>query len=270
MKINLSAESLYFRDIHRYPVLTDKEERDLVKRIQRQEPGSYNLLITSNLRFVISISKAYYGRGLSVSDIINEGNLGLILAAKRFDLNKKIKFISYAVWWIRQRIQKAIYEQDAIRIPFNKKSLVQKFKREVNLNYGSYDKVINSKQFKIYEDDINRVLNTKIISFDTKVDDESNITFQDILGENPQQEKDHEKKELHMALDKILQTLSCVEERVLRMYFGINLNRQFTLDEIGQELNITRERARLTRDRAIRRIARNPRHKYSLTSFVEN
>ena len=160
------SEELYFRDINRYRVLTDVEERKLVKYVQRGDANAANKLVTSNLRFVVSVARRYRGRGLSYLELINEGNIGLLKAAKRFDIRKKVKFISYAVWWIRQSIQKAIFEQaGTVRIPLNKIALVNKFKKALVANKGNYNKTIMMDEFKQHEQEI---ANLTAISRDTR------------------------------------------------------------------------------------------------------
>ena len=150
-----TTEALYFRDIGRYKVLSDEEERLLVKAVQDNVEGSVDKLITSNLRFVVSIAKRYRGRGLSYLELINEGNLGLLKAAKRFKLDMKVKFISYAVWWVRQSIQKALFDQPGlVRIPSNKITLISKFKKALEHNSGDYDETFSQKEFKNHEQEI--------------------------------------------------------------------------------------------------------------------
>ena len=142
-------EALYFRDLNRYPTLSPQEEMALLTIIRSDESeeirkSALQRLIRGNLRFVVSVARKYQGRGLALLDLINEGNLGLFKAAKRFDMEKDVKFISYAVWWIRQSIQKALFEQvGAVRIPPNKLALVNRFKRALMLNGGDYDKTIS-------------------------------------------------------------------------------------------------------------------------------
>src|SRR5690606_31792638 len=132
-------EQLYFRDLYRYRVLTPDEEKDLVHRVKRGDQSALNPLILGNLRFVVSIARRYQGKGLSLLELINEGNLGLYKAAKRYDPGRDVKFISYAVWWIRQSIQKALFEQvGAVRIPPNKLALVNRLKRALLPNGGNY------------------------------------------------------------------------------------------------------------------------------------
>ena len=149
------TEALYFRDITRFQMLTDQQERDLVLSVQRKEPGAVNKLITANLRFVVSVAKRYRGRGLTYLELINEGNLGLLKAASRFDLNMNVKFISYAVWWIRQSIQKALFEQaGTVRIPPNKIALIHKFKQALDRNCGDFNKTISMEEFRDQEAEI--------------------------------------------------------------------------------------------------------------------
>jgi RNA polymerase primary sigma factor len=276
--MRLSSETLYFRDINRYRVLTDEEERQLVKRVQRKEPGANDALITANLRFVVSVARTYRGRGLSYMDLINEGNMGLIKAAERFDFTIKVKFISYAVWWIRQAIQKSIFEQaGVVRLPINKISLLRSFKQAMERNRGDFYETIMMDNFKTHENDIVEIMDkARTISLDTPINcsskssGESVKTLQDMLGEEPAQEGESEWRELGDVLDSVLQNVSSREERVIRMYFGLNFSRQFTLEEIGKELNLTRERVRLLRDKALRHLMRNPLSRARLSPFLMN
>jgi RNA polymerase primary sigma factor len=276
--MRLNSEALYFRDITRYRVLSDEEERKLVVRVQRNEPGANDALITANLRFVVSVARRYRGRGLGYMDLINEGNIGLMKAAKRFNLEIKVKFISYAVWWIRQSIQKALFEQaGTVRIPLNKVALFRNFKQALDKNRGDYYETIMMESFKSHENDIVEIMDKmKSISLDTPISNssspwnESVKTLQDVLGEEPNQEGDTERRELGTALDSVLQNVPSREERIIRMYFGLNFSRQFTLEEIGRELNLTRERVRLIRDKALRTLMRNPVSRARLTPFLQD
>ena len=277
--MRLNSETLYFRDITRFRILTDEEERKLVVRVQRNEPGASNELITANLRFVVSVARRYRGRGLSYMDLINEGNLGLIKAAKRFNLEMKVKFISYAVWWIRQSIQKALFEQTGtVRIPLNKVALFRNFKQALAKNFGDYYETIMTNDFKEHESDIVEIMDKmKSISLETPITCMSQSssgdtvkTLQDVLGEEPNQDDDTERRELHAVLDSVLGNVPSREERIIRMYFGLNFSRQFTLEEIGKELNLTRERVRLIRDKTLRKLMRNPVSRARLTPFLQD
>jgi RNA polymerase primary sigma factor len=274
----LNPATLYFRDINRYRVLTDKEERELVKRVQRNEPGASNALITANLRFVVSIARSYRHRGVNFMDLIDEGNIGLIKAAKRFNLSMKVKFISYAVWWIRQSIQRALFEQAGlVRLPFNKISLLRHFKKALTNNRGDFYETITMEKFKSHENDIVDIMDKlKAVSLETPIGNastssgESGKTLEDVLGEEPDQENESERRELGAALDSVLQNVPSREERVIRMYFGLNYSKQFTLEEIGKELGLTRERIRIIRDKALRHLMGNPLLRARLSPFLKD
>ncbi|MFW6221030.1 MAG: sigma-70 family RNA polymerase sigma factor [Fibrobacterota bacterium] len=268
------SETLYFRDINRYRVLTDEQERELVEAVQSKEPGAADKLITSNLRFVVSVARRYRGRGLSYLELINEGNLGLLKAAKRFDMSMNVKFISYAVWWIRQSIQKALFEQTGtVRIPPNKIALINKFKQALERNSGDYHKTIMENEFREREKDIVDVMDKlRAISLDTPIgdhdEDDSGKTILDVLGETPNQETDSERSELKKIIDSAMQNVTSREERILRMYYGLNFSRQYTLEEIGNELKLTRERVRLIRNRSLRKLFKNPASRAKLYPFM--
>jgi RNA polymerase primary sigma factor len=269
------SETLYFRDLSRYRVLTDEEEQVLVDRVQKSESGAVDQLITANLRFVVSIARRYRGRGLSYLELINEGNIGMLKSAKRYKQSMNVKFISYAVWWIRQSIQKAFFEQaSTIRIPANKIALINKFKRALDRNNNDFGKTIEMEEFASSEQEIVEVMSRlKGVSLDapigsSKGDEENTKTLQDVLGEAPNQETDSERKELLRVLDSVLQDVSSREERILRMYYGLNFSRQFTLEEIGSELNLSRERVRLIRDRSLLKLFKNPTSREKLYPFI--
>jgi RNA polymerase primary sigma factor len=258
-------------------VLTDEEERVLVKAVQEDKAGAVDQLITSNLRFVVSIARRYRGRGLSYLELINEGNMGILKAAKRFNLEMNVKFISYAVWWIRQSIQKALFEQPGVvRIPSNKIALVNRFKKALEKNRGDYRATMSMNEFKEYEQEILDVLDKlRGVSLDAPIvsrnsnNEEGTKTLQDVIGEEPGQDDERERKELGKVIDSVLQNVTSREERILRMYYGLNFSRQFTLDEIGKELKLTRERVRLIRDRSLRKLLRNPASRSKLALFLD-
>ena len=188
-----------------------------------------------------------------------------------------VKFISYAVWWIRQSIQKALFEQaGTVRIPSNKIALINKFKQALDRNCGNFNDTICRDEFKNHENDIIEVMEKlRGISLDAPVssgrsDEDSQKTLQDMLGENPDQDGESERKELASVLDGVLQNITSREERILRMYYGLNFSRQFTLEEIGRELKLTRERVRLIRDRSLRKLMQNPMSRAKLTPFFND
>jgi len=272
--MNLRPEALYFRDIKQYRVLDGQEERELIKRVQLKDADATERLITANQRFVVSIAQRYRGRGLSFLELINEGNIGLLKAAKRFDLGNNVKFISYAVWWIRQSIQKALFEQaGTVRIPPNKIALLNRFRQAMERHSGDYLSAIRTEEFKDLEAEIVEVMErVHGVSMEaplasTRQDDDSVKTMQDVLGEDPEQDEEHMRKELNEALDSVLQHVSSREERILRMYYGLNFSKQFTLEEIGHELKLTRERVRIIRDRSLRKLMQNPASREKLSPF---
>lgn len=271
------SESLYFRDINKYELLSDEEEQLLVEDVQKEVPGAADKLITSNLRFVVSVARKYRGRGLSYLELINEGNLGLLKAARRFDKDKQVKFISYAVWWIRQSIQKAVFEQaTSVRIPMNKITLVNKFKKALDANEGDFEKTINSEEFASSRLDILDVLEKSTeVSLDSPIgggdgEEDKARSLLDTIGNDPDQDKDSAIKELSSIIDGAMQNIKPREEKILRMYYGLNFSKSFTLEEIGKELNLTRERVRLIRDRSLRKLYKNKDARSLLKEFLSS
>lgn len=270
------SESLYFRDINKYELLTDEEERVLVEEVKKGVKGASDKLITANLRFVVSVAKKYRGRGLTYLELINEGNLGLLKAAHRFDSAKDVKFISYAVWWIRQSIQKAVFEQSGtVRIPMNKITLVNKFRRALDRNDGDFEKTINMPDFADSKLDILEVLDKSYdVSLDSPIagdgEDDGSRSLLDTIGEDPTQEEEQAMFELSGIFDKAMEKLDTREEKIIRMYYGIHFSRTFTLEEIGKELNLTRERVRLMRDRALRKLSKNQDTRDLLLEFLSS
>jgi RNA polymerase primary sigma factor len=274
--MNNLSESLYFRDLNRHDTLTHEEEKNLLTRIKKGDDGALQKLILGNLRFVISVARKYQGRGLSLLELINEGNLGLFKAAKRFDEGKHVKFISYAVWWIRQSIQKALFEQvGSVRIPPNKLAMVNRFKRALIMNNGDYEKTIALEEFRDQEREISDILEKIIdVSLDAPISDDSGgpdsvSTLLDVLGSEGEQENANEKEELAKIIDQILQDMPEREEKVLRMFYGINYSREFTLDEIGKELKLTRERVRQIKNKSLRHLLKSKEYKDKLHDFME-
>jgi RNA polymerase primary sigma factor len=268
-------EQLYFRDLYRHYVLTPEKEKNLVHRVKDGDATALNPLVLGNLRFVVSIARRYQGKGLSLLELINEGNLGLYKAAKRYDPARDVKFISYAVWWIRQSIQKALFEHvGAVRIPPNKLALLNRFKKALLQNGGDYEKTVSLPDFHDKEREIAEVME-KIadVSLNSSIGGDSSgrdpvTTLLDVLGNEGSQESDAEKAELSKVLDSVLGQMSEREEKVLRMYYGINYAREFTLDEIGKELKLTRERVRQIKNKSLRKLLRSKESKERLLPFM--
>ncbi len=274
--MNLENERLYFRDIQRYNPLPEEEEQRLVGRIQQNDREALKELIAANLRFVVSVARRYLGRGLTLMELVNEGNLGLFRAAKRFELGKEVKFISYAVWWIRQSIQQALFDQVCmIKIPPNKMAMLMKFKRAMAANNGNFHRTADMPEFRQHKTDIAEVIErVSTISLDTPIKDDGESdgmdTLLDLIGREGEQENDADRRELGSAIDKVLNQMSKREEIILRMYYGINYAREFTLDEIGKELGLTRERVRQIKTKALRKLMRSQRLKEQLYPFAHS
>ncbi len=275
-------ESLYFRDLNRYPTLKPDEEAALIAIIkdgktEEIRQSALQHLIRGNLRFVVSVARKYQGRGLSLLDLINEGNLGLFKAAKRFDSAKDVKFISYAVWWIRQSIQKALFEQvGAVRIPPNKLTLVNRFKRALVQNGGDYERTMAMPEFAGSEQDIVEVMEKIVdISLDAPISDDGSSgdsvsSLMDVLGTDGNQEDEMEKNERKALIDEILKSLPRREEEILRMFYGLDTVEDTTLKDIGEDLKLSRERVRQIKNKTLRKLQRNKEKRDRLSDFLEN
>ena len=274
-------ESLYFRDLNRFPTLKPEEEATLIAIIKNGETEeirerALQHLIRGNLRFVVSVARKYQGRGLSLLDLINEGNLGLFKAAKRFDSSKDVKFISYAVWWIRQSIQKALFEQvGPVRIPPNKLTMVNRFKRALVQNGGEYERTMAMPEFAGSEQDIVEVMEKIIdISIDAPINDDnasgdSVSSLLDILGTDGNQESEMEKKERKALIEETLKSLSHREEEILRMFYGLDAVEDTTLKDIGEDLKLSRERVRQIKNKTLRKLQKNKEKRDRLSDFLE-
>lgn len=275
-------ESLYFRDVNRYPTLKPDEEAALIAIIkdgktEEIRQSALQRLIRGNLRFVVSVARKYQGRGLSLLDLINEGNLGLFKAAKRFDSTKDVKFISYAVWWIRQSIQKALFEQvGAVRIPPNKLTLVNRFKRALVQNGGDYERTMAMPEFADSEQDIVEVMEKIVdISLDAPISDDGSSgdsvsSLMDVLGTDGNQEDEMEKNERKALIDDILKSLPRREEEILRMFYGLDTVEDTTLKDIGEDLKLSRERVRQIKNKTLRKLQKNKEKRDRLGDFLGN
>lgn len=258
---------MYLHDISKEEMVTPQEEVFLAKKIRDGDTESLNKLTRANLRFVVSVSKQYQNQGLSLPDLINEGNLGLIKAAQRFDETKGFKFISYAVWWIRQSILQAIAEQSRlVRLPLNQigtlnkvrksfSKLEQDFQRE-----PSAEELANVLNFSInHIADVMRV-SAKPVSFDAPLDSgDDSGTLLDILEGNDSENTDTGMMQDSMLEDvnRYLRILSPKEIQVIKMFFGIGHSHSMSLDEISIKVQLTRERVRQIKEAALRKLKTN-------------
>ncbi|MDR2579687.1 MAG: RNA polymerase sigma factor RpoD/SigA [Fibromonadaceae bacterium] len=273
------VESLYFKDLNQYQTLTNQEERALILILRDDNKKSIHnaalrKLICSNLRFVVSVARKYQGRGLSLLDLINEGNLGLFRAALRYDCRKDVRFISYAVWWIRQAIQKAIFEKvGTMRIPPNKITLVNRFKKALSNNMGDYEKTFSIPEFKDNEKDIIDIMEKMMeISLDSPANDDPSSdgigTLLDVLeGDADHREDVIRNSELTVLINEVLSKLPKREGDIIRMFYGIDAAEDSTLRNIGEDMQLSREKVRQIKNKAIRRMQKNKEFYENLKEF---
>lgn len=254
---------LYLREISAYPLLSREEEIELARRIEEGDQEALDTLVKANLRFVVSVAKKYQNQGVSLADLINEGNVGLIRAAHRFDATRGIKFISYAVWWIRQAILQALAEQGRIvRVPLgrastlyrigqHRSSLIQELGREPTTN-----EVAENLDLDIDEVEHTLTLTRRHLSLDAPISPGHDGRLMDYLPDRYAPPADSETYEhaLAQTIESTLATLSPREAKILKLYYGIDGHEPMTLDQIGSTLGITRERVRQIKEKALSRL----------------
>jgi len=269
---NRESQSLdkYLQEIGKVSLLTPDQEIELALGIKRGEQRSLEILTKANLRFVVSVAKQYQNQGLSLGDLINEGNLGLIKAAKRFDETRGFKFISYAVWWIRQSILQALAEQSRIvRLPLNRvgalnkigkaySNLEQEFERE-----PSADELAQELEMDVSEVSDAMKISSRHVSMDAPFTSGEENRLLDIIEDDQQPAPDETlmTESLKTEIERALSTLSDRESEVICLYFGLNKEHSLTLEEIGERFNLTRERVRQIKEKAIRRLRHASRSK---------
>ena len=261
---------LYLKEIGETPLITAAEEVTLAKLIRAGDQGALEKLTKANLRFVVSVAKQYQNQGLSLADLINEGNIGLIKAAKRFDETRGFKFISYAVWWIRQAILQALAEQSRIvRLPLNRVGTLHKIGKvsaalEQELGRDpSADEI--ASQLSLTEGEVSDTLkiSNSHLSLDAPFSTSEDNSLIDVLEDDNQPSPDEEllRDSLRSEIEKALDTLTPREAEVINLYFGLNHDKALTLEEIGARFNLTRERVRQIKEKAIRRLRHASRSK---------
>jgi len=267
---------LYLREIGETPLIDAAEEVRLAKQIKQGNMKALEALTKANLRFVVSVAKQYQNQGLSLADLINEGNIGLIKAAKRFDETRGFKFISYAVWWIRQAILQALAEQSRIvRLPLNRVGTLHKIgKISSSLEQGlgrepSPNEI--AKELDLSEGEVSDTLkiSNSHLSLDAPFSISEDNSLIDILEDEFQPAPDEELLEtsLKMEIEKALDTLTPREAEVISLYFGLNHEKALTLEEIGARFSLTRERVRQIKEKAIRRLRHASRSR-SLRAYL--
>ena len=269
---NRESQSLekYLQEIGKVDLLTPEEEVDLAKRIKEGDQKALERLTKANLRFVVSVAKQYQNQGLSLSDLINEGNLGLIKAAQRFDETRGFKFISYAVWWIRQSILQALAEQARIvRLPLNKIGSINKINKAYSELEQRFERPPTADELADFldmsADEVKQSLanNGRHISMDAPLidGDESSSSIYDVLPNDalPSPEQGLVIESLRKDIERSLSTLTPREGDVVRLYYGLNGKHPLTLEEIGERFDLTRERVRQIKEKAIRRLKHTSR-----------
>jgi RNA polymerase primary sigma factor len=276
---NRASQSIdkYLQEISEVPLISPEEEIELARRIKNGDQEALEKLTSANLRFVVSVAKLYQNKGFSLGDLINEGNLGLIKAATRFDETRGFKFISYAVWWIRQGIMQALAEQSRIvRLPLNRvnaltkigkasSKLEQEFERE-----PSPGEIAEQLEMKDSEVTDSMRISRRHLSMDSPFSNNENSSLLDTIENKHQPSPDSEliDESLKIEIESSLETLTKREAEILRLYFGLSYEQPMTLEEIGERFNLTRERIRQIKEKALRRLRHTSRSR-SLRGFLK-
>ena len=256
----------YLSEIAKTTLLTPEEEAELASRAKKGDIKALEELINANLRFVVSVAKQYQNKGLSLSDLISEGNIGLIKAAKHFDETKGFKFISYAVWWIRQQIMQALAENARlVRLPVNKLGSYSKVRKTVSrLSQELKRSPTTEEVSEAMELDSSFVMdalmhNDNVMSLDAPViRDDSELRLIDLISNDDYSaDKDLKQKEYSDTIERLLGTLKPRDAEIIRMYYGIGKSHKYTLDEIGAHFNLTRERVRQIKNKAMQQLKKN-------------
>jgi RNA polymerase primary sigma factor len=269
---NRESKSLdkYLQDISKIDLITANEEVELAQRIRAGDQLALEKLTNANLRFVVSVAKQYQNQGLTLPDLINEGNVGLVKAAKRFDETRGFKFISYAVWWIRQSILQALAEQSrVVRLPLNKIGSINKIKKAFSYLEQAHERPPSAEEIAQELDMTVSEVKQSIknsgrhVSMDAPLKEGEDSNLYDVMrsGESPKPDKGLMRQSLNTEINRALDTLSPREADVVKLYYGIGDQQSMTLAEIGQTFDLTRERVRQIREKAIRKLRHNTRSK---------
>lgn len=253
----------YLQEIGRVDLISPEEEVVLARKIKSGDSDALAKLVKANLRFVVSVAKQYQNQGMSLPDLINEGNLGLMKAAQRFDETRGFKFISYAVWWIRQAILQALAEQARIvRLPVNKIGSINRINKAFARLEQEFEREPSSQEIadmlEMIPEDVKESFKTngRTISMDAPISSEEENTMYDVMQnpDTPSPDKNLINESLAYEIERALSSLSPREATVLKLYFGLGMKHPFTLEEIGEKLSLTRERVRQIKEKAIKRI----------------
>ena len=260
----------YLQEIGKVDLITAEEEVELAQRIKKGDQFALEKLTKANLRFVVSVAKQYQNQGLTLPDLINEGNLGLIKAAQRFDETRGFKFISYAVWWSRQSILQALAEQSRIvRLPLNKIGSINKINKTYAFLEQAHERAPSAeeiaKELDMTVSDVKESMKNsgRHVSMDAPLVEGEDSNLYDVLksGESPNPDKKLLHESLKTEIERALETLTPREADVVRLYFGLHEQHAMTLEEIGETFDLTRERVRQIKEKAIRRLKHTSRSK---------
>ncbi len=265
----------YLADIAKEPMITPDEEVELAQKIKMGDQIALDRLVRANLRFVVSVAKQYQNQGLSLADLINEGNVGLIKAAQRFDETKGFKFISYAVWWIRQAILQAVAEQSRmVRLPLNQVGFISRVKKTASYLEQLYQRKPTIKEIAdeldMPEEKVETALkvNAKEVSMDAPVSSDDDMTFIDTVVPEDNYDADRivVSESESAAIKRSLSVLNEKERKIIIYYFGLDSNKSYSLEEIGNMMDMTRERVRQVKDKALKKL--RTRSKKSLLNVL--
>ncbi|MAD96362.1 MAG: RNA polymerase subunit sigma [Flavobacteriaceae bacterium] len=262
---NRDTKSLekYFQEIGKIDLITADEEVELALRIKSGDERALEKLVTANLRFVVSVAKQYQNQGLKLSDLINEGNVGLVKAAKRFDETRGFKFISYAVWWIRQSILQALAEQSrVVRLPLNKIGSINKINKayarleQEQERAPNFEEIANELDMSIRDVEQCMKSSGRSVSMDAPLKDQDDFSLYNVMQAKETVKPDTEmmQQSLKQEINRALNTLSHKESLVIQMYYGINRKASSSLSEIGEAINLSRERVRQVKKKALQRL----------------
>ena len=260
----------YLQEIGKVDLITAEEEVELAQKVKAGDQLALEKLTKANLRFVVSVAKQYQNQGLTLPDLINEGNLGLIKAAQRFDETRGFKFISYAVWWIRQSILQALAEQSRIvRLPLNKIGSINKinktyaFLEQSHERPPSAEEIANELDMTINDVKESMKNSGRHVSMDAPLVEGEDSNLYDVLrsGESPNPDKELIHESLRTEIERALETLTPREADVIKLYFGLGNHHPMTLEEIGETFDLTRERVRQIKEKAVRRLKHTSRSK---------
>ena len=268
------AVEKYLQEISKIPMITPEEENSLAKQIHQNNQKALEKLVKANLRFVVSVAKQYQHQGLSLSDLINEGNLGLMKAGQRFDETKGFKFISYAVWWIRQSILQALAEQGRIvRLPQNKIGTYNKANKAFLAFEQEWEREPSTEELAdildMSAEEVSNIFtsNTRHVSLDAPTTEDETVTWADNLPGDEHTDDETQKESLRIEIRRILKSLTLREAEIISAYFGLEGDHGPSLEEIGKKYDLTKERIRQIKERAIKRLQK-ARYSNSLKVYL--